>query len=59
MTDLKICFLFLYLSERSLGKMEEYERLFLKATSHSRADEVWRSWYKKGENMCILSKGCF
>jgi len=27
--------------------MEEYERLLLKGTSYARADEVWRTWYKK------------
>jgi hypothetical protein len=46
MTDLKICFLFLYFGERSSAKMEEYERLLLKEISYARADEVWRSWYK-------------
>jgi hypothetical protein len=47
MTDMKICFLFLYFSERSSAKMEEYERMLPKGTSYARADEVWRSWYKK------------
>jgi hypothetical protein len=53
MTDLKICFLFLYFGERSSAKMEEYERLLLKGTSYARADEVWRSWYKKVK-ICVF-----
>jgi len=47
MTNLKICFLFLYFSARSSAKMERYERLLPKGTLVAKADEAWRAWYKK------------
>jgi hypothetical protein len=45
-TDLKICLLFLYFSERSLAKIEECERFLLKGTSFAKAD---KAWYKKAK----------
>jgi hypothetical protein len=29
--------------------MEKYERLLPKGISFAKADEVWRSWYKKAK----------
>jgi hypothetical protein len=49
MTDLKMCSLFFYFSERSSLKMEEHQRLLLKGTSFAKADEVWTAMYKKAQ----------
>ena len=46
MIDLKNVFFNTY-SERSSLILEDYERLLPKGTSLAKADEVWRSWYKK------------
>jgi hypothetical protein len=38
--------------------MEKYDRLLPKGTYFAKADEVWRSWYKKAKMLCILNR-CF
>jgi len=57
MTNLKICFLFLYFSARSSAKMEKYERLLPKGTSFAKQTKSEEP-DTKGENICTWNK-CF